>query len=237
MLIDQCACFCTEINFSDSTDMAMDPKQLFITDPAQKRIPDLIGHDYYEKLMRIADSSKTELKDMKPILPVINPKFLSFLVSGEKQLGKSDLFDTTNFKMDMYFNDYAGSKGYERNGLETMQEQMDIILVSASAEESAENLKKSIDDYFSDNDDAPEDMLENYIKQNLKLLATEGFTNSGMISRNNKMAEGIDSIMKEKPVFVIIGAAHLPYEHGVINLLNSKGYTAKPYSITISAKQ
>ncbi|MGK6351612.1 TraB/GumN family protein [Parapedobacter sp. DT-150] len=43
--------------------------------------------------------------------------------------------------------------------------------------------------------------------------------------RNKKMADGIDEIMQSKPVFVVIGAAHLPYEHGVLSLLEDRGYT------------
>ncbi len=49
--------------------------------------------------------------------------------------------------------------------------------------------------------------------------------------RNEIMVKGMDSIMKLHPLFTGVGAAHLPGEMGVINLLRKKGYTIRPISI------
>ena len=46
--------------------------------------------------------------------------------------------------------------------------------------------------------------------------------------RNEIMAKGMDSIMHTKRLFAGVGAAHLPGEKGVINLLLKKGYTVRP---------
>lgn len=46
--------------------------------------------------------------------------------------------------------------------------------------------------------------------------------------RNEIMAKGMDSIMKLHPLFTGVGAAHLPGDMGVINLLQKKGYKLRP---------
>lgn len=49
--------------------------------------------------------------------------------------------------------------------------------------------------------------------------------------RNHTMANGIDSIMRNKTVFAAVGAAHLAGEEGVINLLRKMGYTVRAISM------
>jgi uncharacterized protein YbaP (TraB family) len=102
------------------------------------------------------------------------------------------------------------------------------MLFDCTFEESIESLKYCIDDFYSKDST---DMIKKYINQELDILKPEMYTNSLMIKRNTKMANGIDAIMQKHPVFVIIGAAHLPYENGVLNLLTKKGYTVKPFLI------
>lgn len=45
-----------------------------------------------------------------------------------------------------------------------------------------------------------------------------------IVHRNIGMADDMDSIMRQKPLFAGIGAAHLPNTYGVINLLREMGY-------------
>jgi hypothetical protein len=46
--------------------------------------------------------------------------------------------------------------------------------------------------------------------------------------RNETMVKNMDSIMRNKTLFTGVGAAHLPGEKGVINLLTKKGYKVRP---------
>ena len=48
------------------------------------------------------------------------------------------------------------------------------------------------------------------------------------ISRNEIQANSIDSILKRSSLFVGVGAAHLPGNRGVIELLRRKGYKLRP---------
>jgi uncharacterized protein YbaP (TraB family) len=55
-----------------------------------------------------------------------------------------------------------------------------------------------------------------------------GFTELFLNTRNRNWIPVIESIIKEKSAFIAVGAAHLPGEEGVINLLIKQGYNVKP---------
>ena len=46
--------------------------------------------------------------------------------------------------------------------------------------------------------------------------------------RNANWVRQLNVIMKNKSVFVAVGAGHLPGENGLINLLKKEGYSVKP---------
>ena len=54
--------------------------------------------------------------------------------------------------------------------------------------------------------------------------------------RNVFFVNTIDSVLKTKSLFSGVGAAHLPGENGVIELLRKKGYTLEPVSPKVSKK-
>ncbi len=54
------------------------------------------------------------------------------------------------------------------------------------------------------------------------------FKDRVLIQRNIKMARRIDSLVNLRTMFVAIGAAHLPGDTGVIDLLRKRGFTVSP---------
>ena len=48
-----------------------------------------------------------------------------------------------------------------------------------------------------------------------------------LFSRNHNWVNQLDDIMKKTPSFIAVGAAHLPSDDGLINLLRKKGYTVE----------
>ena len=58
-----------------------------------------------------------------------------------------------------------------------------------------------------------------------------------MIDRNRVMADGIERLSRENTVFAVIGAAHLPYKYGVLNILAQRGYSIKPYRLNMTEKK
>lgn len=230
-LVDDCGCFCNEASINkllqDSAQMRNLAKNIFLTNK-KLNIEDSIGGDYYEKLIQIVDSSKGSLKVLKPILSRIKPSFIGIMVTLEKQTSNSNLYVQSNFTMDSYFEQYATSKGYGIHAFESAQKRIDIIF-GGTYGESILALKASIDGFFS-NDFI--DMMKDYLNQNLRFLKEDIY-----IDRNRVMADGIERLSRENTVFVVIGAAHLPYKYGVLNILAQRGYSIKPYRLNITEKK
>lgn len=232
-LVDDCGYFCSEINNSqDSSQIKSLIKHIFLTNQ-NLNLKDSIGSKYFDRLIQIVDSSKGTLKVFKPLLSRIQPSFLGMMVTLDKQTSNANLYSQANFLMDSYFEKYAILKGYGIHELESTQKQIDMIM-GGTYGESVIALKTCIDGYFS-NDSI--DMMNNYLNQNLRLLNETIYLDSTMIERNKVMADGIDRLISEKTVFVMIGAAHLPYKYGVLNLLTQRGYFVKPYHLEMKERK
>ena len=61
-----------------------------------------------------------------------------------------------------------------------------------------------------------------------KAMYTDYYRKNMLYIRNENMAESLDSVIQSAKVFAGIGAAHLPGDKGVIELMRAKGYTVKP---------
>lgn len=86
-------------------------------------------------------------------------------------------------------------------------------------------------------------MQNAYRERNIALLDsidramyTDYYRKNMLYIRNTNMAESLDSVMQVGKVFAGIGAAHLPGDHGVLELLRDKGYTVLPLVSEATAK-
>ena len=79
-------------------------------------------------------------------------------------------------------------------------------------------------------------LLEFYINQDLNNIMNleaenedeDYFYQNFLVNRNKDWIKKIDAIFKRKIAFIAVGAAHLPGENGVLQLLTDEGYTVKP---------
>ncbi len=69
-----------------------------------------------------------------------------------------------------------------------------------------------------------------------RAMYTDHYMKNMLHIRNVNMAERLDSTMRKGKVFAGIGAAHLPGDEGVIELLRKKGYTVVPLVSTSSER-
>jgi len=69
------------------------------------------------------------------------------------------------------------------------------------------------------------DMLDSLER---KMETSAAFSEQFLYKRNEIQANSIDSILKRHSLFVAVGAAHLPGERGVIEMLRKKGYRLRP---------
>lgn len=123
-------------------------------------------------------------------------------------------------------------------GLETIGEQVEA-LSGMEMSDQLWMLNKALND-FEQTTNMWEQLIKNYINRDLEALVKEQnelmddstdiddrFMEKLVDKRNIKMAERMMAIMKNKSVFVAIGALHLPGKKGVLHLLEKAGYQVK----------
>jgi uncharacterized protein YbaP (TraB family) len=230
-LIDKCENLCLETTPGQVNELRKINKFMYLSDENSK-ISNRLKKENYKNLMQIADSSDYFLKRFKPYLDSMRPTILNWFIIADRQLIQTEKFKDLNYRPETDFFNYANEKGYEIIPLETGQQQNDwIVRLDLSFEKSLEILEKSIDNFYDE--DSEIDIFKRYSEQNLALAQPDEFSDSILILRNNGMVAKIDSIINSKSLFIAIGAGHLPYENGVLNLLAQKGYIIKPYKIDL----
>ena len=141
-----------------------------------------------------------------------------------------------NDQFDTYFQKEAQKQQKKVGGLETMQEQTDMLFNRQSLQRQAELLMCLVDhaDYQTD---LLSRTIQAYYAQNLaaiQQLTEEKEQNSCdstpeeddalVYTRNAHWAEALPAIMQGTSTFVAVGAAHLPGTRGLLQLLKQKGY-------------
>jgi len=123
----------------------------------------------------------------------------------------------------------------EIKGLETMQFQASVF-DSIPYEWQAKELLKNIDS-FSVYKNEFETMLNFYKKQQMDSLKTmvgksefgsDKYDDLLLNNRNKNWVKQLKEIMKNKSVFVAVGAGHLVGDAGLISLLKKAGYNVEP---------
>jgi uncharacterized protein YbaP (TraB family) len=148
-----------------------------------------------------------------------------------------DFEEDTYLDMHIY---QAGKKwGKKVCGVENFDRSMELMK-EAYADASKEKIKRDRNlDY--DADLSYSKLEDAYRSGNLDLLDTINKVNSTsaafdekfLYKRNEIQANSVDSIIRQKQsIFVGVGAAHLPGQRGVIELLRGKGYTLRPITIS-----
>jgi uncharacterized protein len=231
-LIDKCGSICLEVSGTDTSNISKLEELMWLPDE-DKNIINRLDQEHYAKLFQILDSSKS-LAGVKPLIDKLRPSVIASIIRSAKR-SKIKVDTSEFFYPDLYFEQYARKKGYKVNPLETFDKQLEIVLMlNSTYDETLEVLKQTIDNYYAKD---TFNLGEKYRNQDLKWLKPEANKDSSdnldSNSRNIVMAEGIDSLLqrKRKSTFIIVGAAHLPYEPGVLNRLAKKGYIIKPHFI------
>lgn len=145
---------------------------------------------------------------------------------------------TSDFEEDTYLDLYiyqTGKKlGKKVAGVERYEESMKLMAEAFRDAAKEKNRKERSFDF--DEEYSPAKLQEAYREGNLDLLdsinklnsQSDAFDEKFLYRRNEIQANSIDSILKKASLFVGVGAAHLPGNRGVIELLRKKGYKLRP---------
>ncbi|MES2589161.1 MAG: TraB/GumN family protein [Bacteroidota bacterium] len=146
-------------------------------------------------------------------------------------IGKTESYEMT-------INDLAVKHKIKTLGLEKMAEQMKIF-DDLTREQQASMVMEGIRD--EEKTIAEMNKMQGIYKRqkldSLYIISQEmgdvfaEIENEILINRNKRWIEPIEKYIKSGQTFIAVGAAHLPSEFGVIELLRKKGYTVSPVKI------
>lgn len=172
----------------------------------------------YEKKLELAMISK--------------PSMINNLLYRSFSDNSSDFEEDTY--LDLYIYQTGKKMGKKVAGVEHYEESMKLM--SEAFRDAAKEKNKKEKSFDLDEDYSPMKLQEAYRAGNLDQLdsinrlnsQSDAFDEKFLYRRNEIQANSIDSILKKSSLFVGVGAAHLPGERGVIEILRRKGYKLRP---------
>ena len=193
--------------------------------PGGKAIKDYMTAEDFQKLHSFCiDSLKMKKRKLKKYYR-LKPFFFSSVVAQE-QMGETSSYELEFMKM-------AKKRKMKMIGLESIEFQLQTIN-KISIQDQAKMLVQE----FGTNPTAQfDEMLNLYLNEDLeglyKIVSEESdaipeFNHNFLVVRNKNWIPVIEKNISSNSFFIAVGAAHLPGENGVIQLLRSKGYSVEP---------
>ena len=193
--------------------------------PAEYAIVEQVFNKYF-------GSMGVKLSQMK----TLKPNAISTQLQAMQAIRYFPNFDANNL-IDVAVQERANEMGRPSAGLETLQEQIDLLF-NTPLTEQAQSLLEACkqDDKFLEMSVA---LSEAYASQDLNRVFTvmsesvEGEDNEEamdalLYDRNRAWVPKLVEIMPERACLVCVGAGHLPGPQGVLQLLRDRGYTVEP---------
>lgn len=219
--IKSCEVFALEIN-PDSLSFALSSK--IITENPKAVFKSVLSDSEYERLVnRFIEINgfsfeDSQIKDPNVILTLLYPD--------------DDKKDDKSTYVDMYLVGQAKTMRKSITGLEALETQLNHF-ESLDKDEKRAYIMDRMDGTIREIDSIKNRMTEIYksgdIYEIQRFINSDlGGTDDSMIERNKVMCASIDKIIKKRSLFSAVGAAHLPGEYGVINLLKKEGYKVTP---------
>jgi len=160
------------------------------------------------------------------------PSIINNLLYRSYSAFSSDFEEDTY--LDLYIYQLGKKLGKKVSGVEDYGESMRLMM--EAYRDAAKEKNKKLRSYDIPEGFSGQDLQEAYRSGNLDLLdsinrlnsESDAFDEKFLYRRNEIQAHSIDSILKRATLFVGVGAAHLPGQRGVIELLRRKGYKLRP---------
>ena len=214
-----------EVDMDDMVQMVGSMKSMNMKD--ETRLVDLLSLEDYEKVSAYF-SSKSKL----PFKMIENykPMLLSSMIAEQEMPCKA-----TN-GMELTILNEANKHKAEIKGLETLSFQAGLF-DSIPYAEQAKELVKAIDSTIHQSGQL-DSMMKFYRDQDLNALdkminSTEAgleakYMDLLLYNRNRNWANQFETVSKDGPILIAVGAGHLAGQQGLLQLLRQKGYTVKP---------
>lgn len=142
-------------------------------------------------------------------------------------------------QLDTWFQTQARQTGKKIGGLETIDMQVDVLYNSQSLrrqalllyctathiEQGIEQTLRMTDAYMNQDLDGLLSVMEE--EMNSSCDSTPEEQETLIYGRNANWANQMPDIMKQSPTLFVVGAGHLPGQHGLLELLQELGYTVE----------
>ncbi len=213
-------------------DSTMVPKMMAASVMTETTLDKLLPKDVY-------DSTAAWMKELSgydlAMFNNMNPMAVELTLSAFFQQQNFPMLEGS-MPMDAYFQTLGAAENKTVLGLETMDDQIEVIYGQYSLERQAELLA----DFIHRKAEMSTMMIqlnEAYDNQSLGSIAeimynddtyTEGEIDVLLKDRNDRWMKQLTSLMQKQPVFIAVGALHLPGKGGLVQQLLDKGYTVTP---------
>lgn len=220
-----------EIDLSDMSGMLKAMKYMRMND--SKKLSDLLAPNDYTKVRDYFSKHGSAIPFS--MLERFKPMLISGLLEEQSMGCKTTDGMELMIMKELKTGRRGDSSAQKIHGLETVEFQAGLF-DSIPYEQQAKELLNYIDsaDHYSK---ATSDLAEVYKQQDLdKIDALSQKEDAGMAGymdlllygRNRKWVSILGGTLGDRSLLVAVGAAHLPGEQGVINLLRKQGYTVTP---------
>lgn len=140
--------------------------------------------------------------------------------------------------LDLYFQQLAYNMNKSFFPLESVEEQMEAfesVYERTPAQKSLEQLKIIQDRLFNAYLRGDIEQVKTIIQS--QLSDSKNAYDRLIVKRNVNMMNGIDSLIRKKSLFVVVGCGHLAGNEGLITLLKAKGYNLRQVVASYSEKK
>ena len=219
--LEGCSIVATEVELN-SANLAGFAQRLML--PEGKTLKNIFKPDEYNLIKNAIEKETgldmTQLDRMKPFA------LLSIAMN-------SQLNNEMEVTIDEMFYNEARKEGKKIVGLETLEEQLEILEKIPNAYvidyfENMSKVKEDIEEIITDYCRADLNHLL-YLMQKDKAMAT--MEKQLITIRNKRMTGRIIPLVTGQPTFIAVGAGHLPGKKGILSLLEKKGYMLSPVNL------
>lgn len=230
----------------DMSELA-DPQKLMLLQtamllPEDQVLTDLLSKEDLEglnglmtELIGMDFTNPTMAMQLGRLTPAALAQQLSLIMFMQKHPG----FDPQN-PFDGYFQKKAQEQGKTVGGLETVEFQVKVLFGGTTLERQVEQLMCMVNDREQTERNV-DLVLEGFFSQDLQKIQSALEQTHGnscdstpeedealIYGRNADWARRLPAIMRAKSTFLAVGAAHLPGDRGLLQLLRQAGYTVEP---------
>ena len=191
-------------------------------------------NDYMTKIMGV----NLENPILKSQMGKMTPMAISTQLQLVQYMKNTPKFNPLKL-IDNYFQKAAKKAGKRVLGLETVDFQINTLYLGTSIERQKEQLFCMVDNseyyalqmkelaraYFAQDMQALWDLTEEKLGNSCDSTPEEDL--ALIYGRNAAWVEQIPAMISENSILFVVGAAHLPGEQGVLELLKAKGYTVE----------